>query len=53
MLLESSIFKFASCKISIFWLVSEAQKTGLSLGFPETPKTGFVATWPNLLLAIL
>ena len=45
-LLERSIFKLASSKILIFQLVSEAQKTGLSLGFSETPKTGFVAMRP-------
>ena len=46
-LLESSIFKLASSKISMIYLVSEAEKTGLSLGSPDTPKTDFVATRPN------
>ena len=44
--LESSISKLASNKISIFYLVSEAQETGLRLGFLITRKTGFVVTRP-------
>ena len=46
--LESTIFNPASGKISIFWLVSVAEETGLKLALSETPKTGFLAMWPNL-----
>ena len=35
-------------KISIFWLVSVAEETGLKLVMSETLKTDFVATRPNL-----
>ena len=31
-------------------LVSAAKNTGLSLALSDTPKTGFVASWPILLL---
>ena len=31
-------------KISILWLVSVAEETGLSLALWNTPKTGFVAS---------
>ena len=46
-LLESVISKLATSEISIFQLVSVAEGTGLSLAFPETPKTGFVASRPS------
>ena len=36
----------ATGEISIFWLVSVAEETGLKLALSETPKTGFVATRP-------
>ena len=49
-LLESIISKLATSEISIFQLVSVAEETGLSLTFPETPKTGFVASRLNLIL---
>ena len=45
-LLESSISKLATSKMSIFYLVPVAVDTGLSLIFLETPKTGFLATRP-------
>ena len=38
--LESTISRLATSEISIFWLVSVAEETGLSLAFSETPKTG-------------
>ena len=41
-LLESMKSKLASCKISIFILVSVAEETSLSLALSETPKNGFV-----------
>ena len=48
-LLESIISKLATSEISIFWLDSVAEDTGLSLVFfSETPKTGFVASRPIL-----
>ena len=37
------ISKLASCKISIFQLVSVAEQAGLSLTCLQTPKTGFLA----------
>ena len=44
--LESIISKLATSEMSIFWLVSVAEETGLSLALSETPKTGFLATRP-------
>ena len=48
-LLESMISLFASSEISIFYLVSVAKETGLSLALSETPKTGFLWTRPKCL----
>ena len=48
--LESLISKHASSEISMFWLLSEAGETGLSLTFTETLKTGFVALRPIYML---
>ena len=45
-LIESSISKLASSKISFFQLDSVAGETGLNLVLSETPKTGFVTTRP-------
>ena len=45
--LESTICKLPTCEISIFWLVSVAEDTGLKLALSETLKTGFVATHPK------
>ena len=42
--LESTISKLATSKISFFKLVSVAEQAGLNLTLSETPKTGFVAT---------
>ena len=42
--LESIISKLVSSEISIFWLVSVSEETGLNLTLSETPKTGFAAT---------
>ena len=44
-LLESIISRLATGQISLFYLVSVAEETGLSLAISETPKTVFVATW--------
>ena len=41
--LESIISKLAICQISIFYLVSVAEETVLSLALLGTPKTGFLA----------
>ena len=46
---ESFICKLATGEISIFWLGSVAEETGLKLALSETPKTGFLATRHNLL----
>ena len=45
-LLETIISKLSTSEISIFLLVTVAEKTGLSLGLSETQKTGFVASRP-------
>ena len=45
-LLERILFAPATCKISIFYLVTEAEQTGLKLILSETLKTGFVALQP-------
>ena len=45
-LLEKIIFKLATTKLSVFYLVSVAEETGLSLVLFQTPKTGFVAMRP-------
>ena len=42
--MESIISKLDTSEILIFYLVSVAEETGLSLTLWETPKTGFVAT---------
>ena len=40
-LLKSTISKLALSELSIFWLVSVAEETGLKLALSDTPKTGF------------
>ena len=45
--LESIRYNLATGGISIFWLVSVVEETGLKLALSETPKTGFVATRPK------
>ena len=47
-LLKSIISRLATSEISLFYLVSVTEETGLSLALSETPKTmtGFVATRP-------
>ena len=45
-LLLGMISKLATGEISIFYLGSEAEETGLSVGLSETLKTGFVASGP-------
>ena len=42
--LESIISKLAPGEISILFLVSVAEETGLKLALSETPKTGFLMT---------
>ena len=44
-LLKSIISKLSSGENSIFWLVSVAEKTDLSLALSETPKADFAASW--------
>ena len=44
--LNSTITKLATCRVSAIWLLSVAEQTGLSLTWPETPKTGFLASRP-------
>ena len=39
---RSIISRLATSEISIFWLISEAEETGLKLALSETPKTGFL-----------
>ena len=46
---ESIISKLTASEISIFWLISLAEETGLSLALSETPKTGFVASRSSLI----
>ena len=46
--LKSIISKLATSEISIFYLVSVAEETGLSLDLSETPKIGFVPLRPIL-----
>ena len=45
-LLESIISRLATSEISIFWLVTVAEETGLKLTLSDTPKTGFLVTRP-------
>ena len=44
--LESIVVSLAPCKISIFWLVSLAEQTGLSISLLEALRTGFVKLRP-------
>ena len=45
--LESMISRLATSKISIFYLGSVAEETGLNLAMSETLKTGFVMLRPK------
>ena len=45
-LLESIISKLATSEVSLLYIVSVAEETGLKLALSETPQTGFVATRP-------
>ena len=49
-LLDSIISKLTTNKKSILWMVSEAEKTGLSLALLKTPKTVFVVSRSSLIL---
>ena len=44
--LQRIISQHAASEISIFYLVSVAEQTGLCLALSDTPKTGYVATRP-------
>ena len=44
---ESIISKLAKSQISIFYLFSVAEETGVSLALSETPKAGFVESKPR------
>ena len=46
-LLKSNLSRRTASKISIFYLVSVAEETGLSLALSETLKIGFVMLWPK------
>ena len=48
-LLKSIISRLATSEISLFYLVSVAEETGLSLALSETPKTGFLTSRPKYL----
>ena len=50
-LLESIISRLATSEISMSWLISVAEETGLNLALSETPKTGFVKLRPNYYVA--
>ena len=45
-LLKSIISRLATSEISLFYLVSVAEETCLSLALSETPKTGFLTSSP-------
>ena len=44
--LESMICKLDTGEISIFYIVSAAEETGLSYNLSENPKTGFLTSPP-------
>ena len=46
--MEKTVVKHAPCNISIFYLVSIAKQTGLSLTWSQNSKTGFLVTGPYL-----
>ena len=52
-ILKSIISKLATSEFSVFWLVSVAEETGLTLALSETPKTDFLASWPKLFCVLL
>ena len=45
--MESILSRLATSELSIFYLVSVAEETGLSLALSDIPKTDFVATRSN------
>ena len=45
-LLKSIISRLATSEISLFYLVSVVEETGLSLALSETPKTSFLTARP-------
>ena len=53
--LESIIAKLATCKVSVIWLVSVAEQTGLSLTLSAAQKTrqGVKAHIINMLLVLI
>ena len=50
---KSIISKLATGEISLCWLVSVAEETGLKLALSETTKTGFLTTRPNFGLTFI
>ena len=44
--LESIVFNFAPCKISMFQVVSVAEQAGLSLTWSESTRTGLLISRP-------
>ena len=46
-LLKSTIHRLAMSEISMFWLAYVADQVGLNLTLSETPKLGFLTSWPN------
>ena len=46
-LLEIIISKLATSVISNFYVVSVDEQAGLGMTCSETPKTGFLASWPK------
>ena len=46
--LEIILAKLAACKVTVIWLVSLAEQTGLRLTWLETLKTGFLSMRPIL-----
>ena len=51
-LLKRIISRLATSEISLFYLGSVAEETGLSLALSETPKTGFLASRPICVRAV-
>ena len=45
-LLKSTIPRLATSEISMFWLAYVADQVGLNLTLLETPKPGFLTSWP-------
>ena len=50
--IQNTISRIATCEISIFYLVSVAEQTGLKLALSETPKTTFGRRGPYKMIII-